>query len=144
MIERNIIQDSNYCFNSLAIRLRTLNTLSQVTRITGLAFMNGRLATIIKFDHNILYSSLMKHVLNQACFVLFQTVFVIFYMIFAPLFGYLGDRYNRKVILCIGLSNWCFATFAGSFATNFWVFLFFRAVVRLTNLAIFKAISDNF
>jgi MFS family permease len=50
-------------------------------------------------------------------------------MIFAPLFGYLGDRYNRKVILCIGLSIWCFATFAGSFATNFWLFLFFRAVV---------------
>ena len=60
----------------------------------------------------------------------FQTVFVIFYMMFAPLFGYLGDRYNRKIILCIGLTIWSFATFAGSFATNFWVFLFFRAVVR--------------
>ena len=57
-------------------------------------------------------------------------------MMFAPLFGYLGDRYNRKVILCIGLSIWCFATFAGSFATNFWVFLFFRALVSIIDLIV--------
>ena len=36
---------------------------------------------------------------------LLQTAFVICYMLFAPLFGYLGDRYNRKWILILGLRD---------------------------------------
>lgn len=37
---------------------------------------------------------------------LLQTVFVVFYMIIAPVCGYYGDRYNRKFILQIGLIVW--------------------------------------
>lgn len=39
------------------------------------------------------------------CFAL-QTVFVVFFMIFAPICGYLGDRYNRKHIITCGLAVW--------------------------------------
>ena len=42
-----------------------------------------------------------------------QTAFVICYMLFAPLFGYLGDRYNRKSILMCGLALWSAATLVG-------------------------------
>ncbi|XP_048823010.1 protein spinster homolog 3-like isoform X2 [Lagopus muta] len=34
---------------------------------------------------------------------LLQTVFILCYMLAAPFFGYLGDRYNRKVILGAGI-----------------------------------------
>lgn len=44
-----------------------------------------------------------------------QTVFIISYMIFAPLFGYLGDRYNRKIIMAGGVFLWCLTTFIGSY-----------------------------
>ena len=64
-------------------------------------------------------------------FILFQTAFVIFYMITAPLFGYLGDRYSRKWILVVGLSMWSLSTLFGSFARNFWVFMFWRALVGI-------------
>ena len=50
-------------------------------------------------------------------------------MIFAPVFGYLGDRYNRKFLLAIGISFWSLSTLIGSFMTNFWMFLAFRALV---------------
>ena len=36
---------------------------------------------------------------------LLQTAFVVCYMLFAPVFGYLGDRYSRKLILGVGISK---------------------------------------
>lgn len=46
---------------------------------------------------------------------LLQTAFVVTYMLFAPLFGYLGDRYNRKIIMAFGVFLWSLTTMAGSF-----------------------------
>jgi len=62
---------------------------------------------------------------------LLQTAFVVFYMLFAPLFGYLGDRHSRKWLLGVGVGFWCLAGLIGSFMTNFWAFLFFRAMVGI-------------
>ncbi|XP_026480596.1 protein spinster-like isoform X2 [Ctenocephalides felis] len=60
---------------------------------------------------------------------LLQTVFVISYMVFAPLFGYLGDRYNRKIIMASGVFLWSLTTLLGSFMNNFGFFITFRALV---------------
>lgn len=46
---------------------------------------------------------------------LLQTVFVISYMVFAPIFGYMGDRYSRRVIMAFGVLLWSITTLAGSF-----------------------------
>lgn len=46
-----------------------------------------------------------------------QTAFIISYMIFAPVFGYMGDRYNRKYIMTFGVFIWSLMTFIGSFMT---------------------------
>ena len=45
---------------------------------------------------------------------LLQTVFVCSYMIFAPIFGYLGDRFSRKYVMAVGITIWTITTFAGS------------------------------
>lgn len=71
------------------------------------------------------------HIRSDKYLGLLQTAFVVCYMLFAPLFGYLGDRYSRKWILNLGLSLWAFSTFVGSFMTNFWAFLTFRALVGI-------------
>ncbi|XP_034188223.1 lysolipid transporter protein spinster isoform X2 [Osmia lignaria lignaria] len=62
---------------------------------------------------------------------LLQTAFILSYMIFAPLFGYLGDRYNRKVIMSSGVFIWCLTTFIGSYMKSFGWFLLFRAFVGI-------------
>jgi len=62
---------------------------------------------------------------------LLQTAFVICYMLFAPVFGYLGDRYSRKWLLAVGITFWSLSTLAGSFMHNFWWFLAFRAFVGI-------------
>lgn len=46
---------------------------------------------------------------------LLQTIFIIFYMVVAPLCGFLGDRYNRKWIMIIGIATWILAVIASSF-----------------------------
>lgn len=60
---------------------------------------------------------------------LLQTAFVAIYMIAAPIFGYLGDRYSRKLIMAFGIFIWSLTTLLGSFMTSFWPFLAMRALV---------------
>lgn len=60
---------------------------------------------------------------------LLQTAFIISYMGFGPLFGYLGDRYSRRWLMAFGVALWSLTTLCGSFMSNYWWFLFFRALV---------------
>jgi len=56
---------------------------------------------------------------------LLQTTFTCSYMLFAPLFGYLGDRFPRKYVIAIGICFWSGMTLAGSFIDNKHVVWFF-------------------
>ncbi|CAF0865140.1 unnamed protein product [Adineta ricciae] len=62
---------------------------------------------------------------------LLQTVFVCSYMALAPLFGYLGDRFSRKIMIILGVSLWSMTTVAGSFVPPnlFWLFVLLRSLV---------------
>uniref|UniRef100_A0A182QTS6 Major facilitator superfamily (MFS) profile domain-containing protein n=1 Tax=Anopheles farauti TaxID=69004 RepID=A0A182QTS6_9DIPT len=62
---------------------------------------------------------------------LLQTAFVLSYMICAPLFGYLGDRYSRKWIMVLGVSLWSTTTLLGSYMNHFGWFITFRALVGI-------------
>lgn len=62
---------------------------------------------------------------------LLQTVFIISYMIFAPIFGYLGDRFSRKAIMAFGITLWGLTTLLGSYMNSFGWFVFFRALVGI-------------
>lgn len=42
-------------------------------------------------------------------------MFIVSYMIFLFIFGYLGDRYNRKFIMGGGIILWFFLIFFGFF-----------------------------
>lgn len=46
------------------------------------------------------------------------TVFICSFMVAAPIFGYLGDRFNRKVILSCGIFFWSAVTFSSSFISQ--------------------------
>ncbi|XP_060803452.1 protein spinster isoform X4 [Amyelois transitella] len=60
---------------------------------------------------------------------LLQTVFVVAYMVFAPIFGYLGDRHSRRAIMAFGVALWSITTFLGSFIKHFAWFAVFRGLV---------------
>merc|ERR1719431_791266 len=81
---------------------------------------------------------------NNAQMGLLQTAFIASFMIFAPLFGYLGDRYSRKAIMAAGVFLWSVFTLIGSFITSkeenralgwsnpdYWSFLACRAMVGI-------------
>lgn len=44
-----------------------------------------------------------------------STVFICSFMVAAPIFGYLGDRFNRKIILSCGIFFWSTVTLLSSF-----------------------------
>ncbi|XP_016327839.1 protein spinster homolog 3-like isoform X1 [Sinocyclocheilus anshuiensis] len=62
---------------------------------------------------------------------LLQTVFICSFMLLAPVFGYLGDRYDRKLIMIAGLIVWIVTTLGSSFVkkSHFWVLILTRALV---------------
>lgn len=64
---------------------------------------------------------------------LLQTSFITSYMVFAPLFGFLGDRYSRKWIIVFGVSFWSATTLISSFVQQHHTGLFFlfRALVGI-------------
>lgn len=61
---------------------------------------------------------------------LLQTVFVVTYMVAAPVFGYLGDRHSRRAIMAAGVFFWSATTLLGSIPPrDFRLFAFLRALV---------------
>lgn len=42
-------------------------------------------------------------------------MFICSYMVLAPVFGYLGDRYNRRIIMSVGITFWSVVTLGSSF-----------------------------
>ncbi|XP_068600260.1 sphingosine-1-phosphate transporter SPNS2-like [Brachionichthys hirsutus] len=64
---------------------------------------------------------------------LLQTVFICSFMVAAPIFGYLGDRFNRKVILSCGIFFWSVVTLSSSFISqeHFWLFVLSRGLVGI-------------
>ncbi|TNN64730.1 Protein spinster 3 [Liparis tanakae] len=60
-------------------------------------------------------------------------VFIGSFLLLAPLFGYLGDRYNRKYIMIGGLSVWLVTAAASSLVTEsyFWLLMLLRAMVGI-------------
>lgn len=60
-----------------------------------------------------------------------QTVFIVAFLLCAPVAGYLGDRHNRKFIMVVGLAIWVVAVLGCVCIppTAFWAFVLLRAVV---------------
>jgi MFS family permease len=61
--------------------------------------------------------------------------FMVTYMLVAPIFGWLSDRYSRWKLVAIGITIWSFATFAGGFAVGFWSMLLCRCLVGVGEAA---------
>ncbi|XP_068690503.1 protein spinster homolog 1-like [Montipora foliosa] len=64
---------------------------------------------------------------------LLQTVFICSYMILAPIFGYMGDRYKRKYIMAAGIFIWSATVYLSTLLdkNSFWWFLALRGVVGI-------------
>ncbi|KAK6758046.1 hypothetical protein RB195_015702 [Necator americanus] len=69
--------------------------------------------------------------INDADAGLLQSSFMVFFMFCSPVCGFLGDRYNRKWIMVVGIAIWVFAVFGSTFVPKekFVLFLLLRGVV---------------
>jgi len=59
---------------------------------------------------------------------LMQTAFIVSYMLFSLAFGYIGDRFNRKIVISIGIFAWSSVMLLSSFvgpSVSFDLFGFF-------------------
>ncbi|XP_004685176.1 PREDICTED: protein spinster homolog 3 [Condylura cristata] len=56
---------------------------------------------------------------------LLHTVFIVFLLLSAPVFGYLGDRHSRKAVLSFGILLWSVTGISSSFIIHQYSWLFF-------------------
>lgn len=73
---------------------------------------------MLLFLAGVLLSIQQYFQVGNAAAGLLQTVFIISYMLVAPLFGYLGDRYNRKIVMLVGMFVWSGSTLVASFVQD--------------------------
>ncbi|HMP02114.1 MAG TPA: MFS transporter [Gemmatales bacterium] len=66
---------------------------------------------------------------------LLMPAFMIAYMLFAPLFGSLGDRYNRWKLIAIGVALWTAATGLCGLATSWLMLLLMRCALGVGEAA---------
>src|SRR5262249_61920318 len=59
------------------------------------------------------------------------TAFMIGYFVTSPFFGYLGDRFSRKLLIAFGIFVWSLGTLLTGFAKGFGMLLIFRGLVGL-------------
>src|SRR5581483_7971642 len=65
----------------------------------------------------------------------FATVFLLSYMFFAPLFGWLADRYSRWTLIGVGVILWSLASGASGLAFGIVSMLITRAFVGIGEAA---------
>ena len=71
---------------------------------------------------------------------LISSSFMIGYLIFSPIFSYLIYKFNRIILIFIGLMVWCISTFLSGFANTYLTMIFSRLFVGVGEAA-FSAIS---
>ncbi|CAI5452072.1 unnamed protein product [Caenorhabditis angaria] len=119
--EKEVVKKSEFqgCWTVVVVSiLFIINLLNYMDRYT----IAGVLDDVQKYYH-----------IDDAWAGLIQTTFMVFFIIFSPICGFLGDRYNRKWIFVVGIAIWVSAVFASTFipANKFWLFLLFRGIVGI-------------
>ena len=60
---------------------------------------------------------------------LLGSAFLVTYLVFSPLFGWLGDRFSRTRLMAVGVAIWSLATAGGGLARSGWQMMFARGSV---------------
>jgi MFS family permease len=69
--------------------------------------------------------------ISDGRFGILGTSFMIVYTVVSPLTGWLGDRYNRRMLLSGGVALWSVATVGTAFSTDYYHMFFWRAILGI-------------
>jgi MFS transporter, Spinster family, sphingosine-1-phosphate transporter len=83
----------------------------------------------------VLPTLMQKFIAPAWMFGLLTTVFIVSYMCFAPLFGWLADRYRRWALISVGVILWSLASGASGLAVSIGMMLATRAFVGIGEAA---------
>ena len=116
------------------VQASTQKNLSHVTKFQWITVAILTYVNLINYMDRLTLSGILRQFqedfqIDNGQAGALQASFVCSYMVFAPLFGYFGDRHSRKLIMSIGVLMWSGATLLGSFMPNYGSFLAMRALV---------------
>lgn len=122
-----VIMKFQQCFGLLVLFI--INTINFLDRLSIAAVLTAIKET---FDFSSSQAGLLS------------TCFLVGYMLTAPVFGYLGDKYSRKWILVGGILFWCGAAFSGSCVTkDYYIFFFISRMLVGVGEACYSTIAPT-
>ena len=96
----------------------------------GVLFSMNLLNYVDRYVFNSLGTQIEKALsISHANFGWLAGAFMLVYTIVSPGVGWMGDRYNRRNLLAIGVGLWSVATVGTAFANSFWEMFFWRALL---------------
>jgi MFS family permease len=89
---------------------------------------------LLNYADRYVFSSVGKEIetelrIGHADFGWLAGAFMLVYTFVSPAVGWMGDRYNRRRLLAVGVGLWSLATVGTSFAHTFWQMFFWRALL---------------
>ncbi|XP_066445073.1 protein spinster homolog 1-like [Eleutherodactylus coqui] len=104
--------------------IRCVITLAILTYTSLVIYMNRYITAGVLPNLQSAYN------MSDSASGLLSTAFICSYMLLAPVYGYLGDRYNRKYIMCAAIAIWSSVNLCLSFIPNkYFLLLAMRGLV---------------
>ena len=119
--------------------------LARSTRAPMIALVTLSLLNLLNYADRYVVSSLVPFLeksIDQGGLALTHTqsgwlysAFIVVYMIAAPAFGFIADRFPRLHVLAAAVAFWSVLTLLGGFAWGFWSLLIMRALTGIGEAA---------
>jgi MFS family permease len=125
--------------------MKATSSLARNARAPMIALITLSLLNLLNYVDRYVVSSLVPFLeksIDQGGLALthaqsgwLYSAFIVVYMIAAPAFGLIADRFPRLHVLAAAVAFWSVLTFLGGFAWGFWSLLIMRALTGIGEAA---------
>ncbi|XP_057372609.1 protein spinster-like [Daphnia carinata] len=141
------LTDSHASSASMTSSATSIEEVKQMTKRQYMTVIILCFVNLLKYMDRFTIAGILPEIqcffdISDAQGGLLSTAFVVSYMLFSPIVGYLGDRFSRKLIMAIGITFWGISNLAGSFSESYSLFLTSRILVGIGE-SMFSTVSPT-
>lgn len=141
------LNDSRASSSSMTSSATSIEEVKQMTKRQYMTVIILCFVNLLKYMDRFTIAGILPEIqcffdISDAQGGLLSTAFVVSYMLFSPMVGYLGDRFSRKLIMAVGITFWGISNLAGSFSETYSLFLTSRILVGIGE-SMFSTVSPT-
>lgn len=141
------LNDSRASSSSMTSSATSIEEVKQMTKRQYMTVIILCFVNLLKYMDRFTIAGILPEIqcffdISDAQGGLLSTAFVVSYMLFSPMVGYLGDRFSRRLIMAVGITFWGISNLAGSFSETYSLFLTSRILVGIGE-SMFSTVSPT-